>query len=529
MLTLNHISYIHPNGLVLLNDINLSVNAGERIALIGKNGTGKSTLLRILAGRLSPSAGNVVSKSKPYYLPQHTGQFDRLTVAETLCVDKRLNALKEIISGNVTEEQLSLLGDDWLLEERCSQAFAKWNIDGLGMNHKMEMLSGGQKTKVFLAGIEIHQPGIVLLDEPSNHLDASSRKMLYDYIQSTSDTLIVVSHDKVLLNLLNVTLELNKGSITTYGGNYGFYSEQKKNESDALIQNLKSKEKELRKAKEVERESLERKQKLDARGKKKQEKAGLPTISMNTFRNNAEKSTSRIKDVHAEKTETLSIELRQLRTVLPEEVKMKLDLNNTALHKGKRLIEAIAINFKYAAHWLWSSPLDVQIASGDRIVIKGTNSSGKTTLVKLILGELTPQSGFIQRSGFSALYIDQEYSMIDNNITLYQQAQRFNTNRLQEHEVKIRLNRFLFHKEDWDKVGNALSGGEKMRLMLCCLMIKNQSPDVIILDEPTNNLDIQSTEILTAVIEKYEGTLIIISHDSHFLKHMNVTKEINLS
>ncbi|WP_262709994.1 ATP-binding cassette domain-containing protein [Pedobacter frigoris] len=156
------------------------------------------------------------------------------------------------------------------MEDRCNQALAHWKLDNLDLSQKMGTLSGGQKTKVFLAGINIHKPEIVLLDEPSNHLDLSSRNILYDYINHTTNTLVVVSHDRMLLNSLTKVYELNKHGINVYGGNYDFYAQQKSIENNALNQNLKSKEKALRKAKEVERESIERQEKLDAKGKKKQ-------------------------------------------------------------------------------------------------------------------------------------------------------------------------------------------------------------------------------------------------------------------
>lgn len=208
---------------------------------------------------------------------------------------------------------MSLLDDDWTIESRCHEALTHWGLADLGLAQKMGSLSGGQKTKVFLAGVSIHQPEIVLLDEPSNHLDARGRERLYDFVRSASTTLVVVSHDRTLLNLLARVYELSRHGIVMYGGNYDFYAEQKQAERNALQEDVRSKERELRKAKEVEREIAERKQKLDARGKKKQEKAGLPTISMNTFRNNAEKSTARLKGAHADKIEGIAQALNELR------------------------------------------------------------------------------------------------------------------------------------------------------------------------------------------------------------------------
>jgi ATPase subunit of ABC transporter with duplicated ATPase domains len=284
----------------------------------------------------------------------------------------------------------------------------------------------------------------------------------------------------------------------------------------------------LRKAKEVERETMERQQKLDARGKKKQEKAGLPTIAMKAFKNSAEKSTARTKEIHAEKTGSISEDLNQLRKELPDMDKMRFGFDHSGLHKGKILLTATNINFGYKQEPLWEQPLNITIASDERIAIKGLNGSGKTTLIELILGKLEPQSGSIQRANINSVYIDQDYSLIDDTLPVYDQAQQFNTKALQEHEIKIRLNRFLFTKDYWNKSCSALSGGEKMRLMLSCLTIGNHAPDIIILDEPTNNLDIQNIEILTAAINDYEGTLIVISHDEYFLEQVNVKRVIKL-
>jgi ATPase subunit of ABC transporter with duplicated ATPase domains len=528
MLILQGITYLHPNKDLLFTDINLSINKQDKIALIGNNGAGKSTLLKILAGNLHPSHGFVKTDSKPYYVPQIFGQFNDYSVAQALQIAGKLTALKEILDGNVTDENLTLLDDDWAIEERCKEAFAHWKLNELDLDQKMATLSGGQKTKIFLAGIHIHQSEIVLLDEPSNHLDTLSRNMLYDYINSTTNTLVVVSHDRTLLNLLDTVYELSKRGITIYGGNYDFYAEQKMSESETLNQDLKSKEKALRKAKETERDSLERQQKLDARGKKKQEKAGLPTISMNTLRNNAEKSTSRLKGVHEEKVIAIADELNQLRKELPDMDKMRMDFDNSALHNGKILVTAKDVNVGYDDQLLWKQGLNFQIRSGERIVVKGLNGSGKTTLIKMMLGELQPQSGTIERAVVKAIYIDQDYSLIDNSLSVYEQAQQFNSGILQEHEIKIRLNRFLFTKEYWDKPCETLSGGEKMRLILCCLMINSQAPDIIVLDEPTNNLDIQNIEILTAAINQYRGTLLVVSHDEYFLKQIQVNGLISL-
>ena len=528
MLTLQNISYKHNNSDLLFDNISFTVNNHEKIALIGANGIGKSTLLKIIAEELQPSNGELRINSDPYYIPQIFGQYNHFTIAEALRVNHKLNALREILNGNVSEENLTVLNDDWTIEERCDNALKYWQLSDLDLAEKIENLSGGQKTKVFLAGILIHEPELVLLDEPSNHLDKATRELLYNFIVTTNSSLIIVSHDRKLLNLLPTVYELSKRGITIYGGNYDFYTSQKEIENHALNQDLQSKEKALRKAKEKERETLERQQKLDSRGKKKQEKSGVARIMMNTLRNNAENSSSKLKSVHVEKIDGISKELREIRSALPDIDQMKFGFDDSDLHKGKILFKATDINFSYNDQLLWKKDLSLEITSGERIAINGLNGSGKTTLIKIILGKLSPKSGSVRIAENKAVYIDQDYSLITNELKVYDQAQQFNVAGLEEHEIKMRLNRFLFHKEYWDKPCGTLSGGEKMRLMLCCLTISNESPDIIILDEPTNNLDIQNVEILTAAINEYQGTLIVVSHDESFLEQINIEKAILL-
>ena len=338
----------------------------------------------------------------------------------------------------------------------------------------------------------------------------------------------MVSHDRQLLNLLDTVCELSQYGIKLYGGNYDFYATQKQIEQNALHQDLQDKEKALRKARDKERETSERQQKLDARGKRKQEKAGVARIMMNTLRNSAENSTSKLKNAHAEKIEGISQKLQELRSALPDTDKMKVGFEHASLHKGKILFTAEDINVGYGPQPLWAESLNFQITSGERIALKGFNGSGKTTLIKLILGSIAPYTGAVHKAEVRAVYVDQDYSLIHNQLTVYEQAQKFNIAALQEHEVKIRLSRFLFSKEEWDKSCNILSGGEKMRLMLCCLIISNQSPDIIILDEPTNNLDIQNIEMLTNAVNEYRGTLIVVSHDEYFLQQTGIERVIQL-
>ncbi len=208
---------------------------------------------------------------------------------------------------------------------------------------------------------------------------------------------------------------------------------------------------------------------------------------------------------------------------------IKIDLGNSSFPQGKSMLKAESINFTYHSQQLWSDNMDLQISGGDRIALQGENGSGKTTLVKLLLNQLTPTQGKIERQVFKAVYLDQEYTIISPHLSVYEQTQEFNVHALAEHDIKTRLNRFLFGKDNWDKPCILLSGGEKMRLILCCLTIRQQSPDLIILDEPTNNLDIQNILILTKAMRDYSGALLVISHDAVFLREIGIQKTITLT
>lgn len=542
-ISIQQISYIHPDKEVLFSDLNFAISKGQKLGLVGNNGCGKSTLLQIIAGQLSPSSGVIVRPDDLYYIPQHFGQYDSLTIAQALQIERKQQALHAILAGDVSNENFTILNDDWNIEERSIAALDLWGLGQFTLSYPMNLLSGGEKTRVFLAGMDIHHPSVILMDEPTNHLDSSGRQRLYDWVEKYRSTLLVVSHDRTLLNLLPEICELEKHQINYYGGNYEFYKEQKTLMQEALQQRIEEKEKALGIARKVARETAERRDKQNVRGEKSNIRKGVPRIVLNALQGKSEKSTSKLTGVHQEKAEKLTNERNQLRGSLSPTAALKTDFNSSSLHTGKILVTAKEINFSYHSNsinndiqensiskqQLWQAPVSFQLKSGDRLRIEGANGSGKTTLLKLITGQLQPQEGTLTRTDFSYVYLNQEYSIIDDRNSILEQAYAFNSRNLPEHEIKTILNRYLFPASEWDKSCRKLSGGEKMRLAFCCLMISNNTPDMFILDEPTNNLDIQSIEIITATIKNYAGTVIAISHDNYFIQEIGVEQCILLS
>ncbi len=524
---ISDLSYHFSNQHLLFDQLNFSVEKQEKIAIVGNNGTGKSTLLKLMAGLLQPSEGSILSSSVPYYIPQHTGLLNK-TLAEALGIREKLMALDAILKGSVSQQDYDTLADDWEIETRSKVALSYWQLPPLDLDAPVDRLSGGEKTKVFLASLLIHTPEIVLLDEPSNHLDQSSRELLYRFIDQCKSTLVVVSHDITLLNRLQKICELSGLGIRTYGGNYSFYKEQKAIEVNALNESIHEEEKSIRLARKQAQEVRERQERRTA-SQGAQNKMQVPRIMRNTLRNSAENTASRLKDKHAEIIREGQGKLSELKQQKEQQKELKLDFDNASLHAGKLLTEAIQVNFGYQSGMeLWKEPLDFKLYSNDRIHLLGNNGAGKTTFVQLLTGILIPSSGEVKQNHFNWIYLDQNYTQVDVDCTVEELAERYNRRNLEEHEVKIRLNRFLFSPDTWKKNCRALSGGEKMRLYLCCLMISNQTPDLIILDEPTNNLDISSLQILTQTIKAYKGSLLVISHDRYFVDEIGVTGEYML-
>ncbi len=524
------LSYIHPDKETLFSHLTLHINPGGKVALTGNNGCGKTTLMQIIAGGLAPASGSAICPGHRYYIPQHFGQYDHQTIAEALKIDQKLTALHAILNGDASEQNFILLDDNWNIEERVRAALSAWGMGDLPLSYPMNELSGGEKTRIFLAGMELYEPITILMDEPTNHLDSTGRQRLYDFMKHTNATMLVISHDRTLLNLLPAVCELSSNGLTYYGGNYDFYREQKNIQQSSLQQQLEDKQKALRLARKTAREVEERKAKQSVRGERASIRKGIPRIMMGGLKQRAENSTSKLNSIHVGKAEKLQQEMTTIKSSLSSADRLKTDFNASELHPGKILVTAQHINFRYPGTEtdLWPIPLDFRLRSGDRLCIKGNNGCGKTTLLKLITGELSPTCGKMERADFTFVYLDQEYSFVRDNLTILEQVEAYNRRCLPEHEVKTILNRYLFPHDTWNKPCSKLSGGEKMRLSFCCLMVSDNTPDIFILDEPTNNLDIESIEIITATIRDYEGTVLAISHDKEFLEETGMCAEYRL-
>jgi len=575
-ISIQQISYIHPDKEVLFSDLNFAISKGQKLGLVGNNGCGKSTLLQIIAGQLSPSSGVIVRPDDIYYIPQHFGQYDSLTIAQALRIDRKQQALQAILAGDASTENFNQLDDDWNIEERSVAALDSWGLGQFPLSYPMHLLSGGEKTRVFLAGMDIHNPSVILMDEPTNHLDSSGRQRLYDWVEKCHSTLLVVSHDRTLLNLLPEICELEKHQLTYYGGNYEFYKEQKTLMQEALQQRIEEKEKALRIARKVARETAERRDKQNVRGEKANIKRGVPRIVLNALQGKSEKSTGKLNSVHQEKADKLTEERNQLRGSLSPTAALKTDFNGSSLHTGKTLITAKDINFGYHSapndsdsqsdnepsennlpeQLLWQTPVSFQLKSGDRLRIEGTNGSGKTTLLHVLTGVDTPDDGEIVIGGetFSQLteeekaffrrkhmgMIFQDFQLLESltvkeNILLPLILERKEADIQQERFSRIAY--VLGIEKLADKGITEISGGQKQRVAIGRALINE--PDIIFGDEPTGSLDRKTTGDVMRCMKQMNQrsgiSFLLVTHDAYtasfcdrvlFLQDGNLAKEV---
>ena len=527
-LIIRSLGYVHPDNEELFHDLNFILNDGEKAALVGINGAGKSTLLRIISGQLQATSGEIIYSEKPWYVPQHLGEFDTWSVAKALGVDKKLEALHAILSGDTDIQHFTTLGEDWDIENKVKMVLEKWGLGHVDEGRLLGSLSGGQKTKIFLAAMGMNSQYLVLLDEPSNHLDISTRMKLYTMILQSKSTMLIVSHDRTLLNLMNKTLELNEKGIEVFGGNFEFYQQKKMEKVNALRARLNVQSKALRASEKKAEEMGGQRAQQEFKGRSVGLSNSIPRIIAGGLKNKAERSTARIMNAHEEKITSLRSNIEETRAQIEEYEVLRININSPELEPGKLLIDIVDINFRYSDKSLWRN-LSFQIKSGERVQIEGENGSGKTTLLKIITRELEPFEGSYDSSAFSYVYLDQNYSMLDPRLSVFEQIQEYNKHGLDEDELKELLVYSQFNPDTFDRKCSKLSGGEKLKLSLSCLLVSNQAPDLLILDEPTNNLDVQSLEVLTLAVKNFTGTLLVISHDSYFINEIGIDYKISLT
>lgn len=520
-IVVDHVSFGWPDGTMVLDGLDAAFPAG-RTGLIGANGSGKSTLLKIIAGELTPGSGSVSVTGEVGYLPQNVPLEGSRTVSDLLEISGKRAALHAVESGDVAEEHFTAIGDDWDVEERARAELDRLGLGHVGLDRTVATLSGGEAVMVALAAQILKRPAVLLLDEPTNNLDLDARRRLHAAVSAYPGVLVVVSHDRALLDLVDQVAELRDAAVRLYGGNLSAYEEQVAAEQEAAERTVRTAEGEVRRQ---QRELIEARTKLDRRSRtarKAFENKKVPKIVAGGLTMKAQVSAGKHRALHQERLAAARDRLTEAELAVRDDAEIRVELPGTAVPAGRTLLTLPLDRPDGGPGGPGGTPgrdglkaLDRLVVRGpERIALLGPNGSGKTTLLRRIVehGAHVPVGYLPQRLDV----LDDALSVVDN-VRAVAPAASVN-------EVRARLARFLFRGARADQPVGTLSGGERFRAALAALLSADPPPQLLLLDEPTNNLDLSSVRQLSQALAAYRGALVVASHDVPFLETLGITR-----
>jgi ATPase subunit of ABC transporter with duplicated ATPase domains len=521
-ITLDSLSFSAPDGRSLFDNLTLAF-ADERTGLVGRNGAGKTSLLRLIAGELIPAAGAVTVRGRLGWLRQALAPPPGATVADLMGVAKGLARLRRIEAGEAAEADLAEA--DWTLEARLAQALADVDLPGLDLDRPANALSGGQVTRAALAGLVAQGPDVLILDEPTNNLDTAARGLVAEVLGGWPGGAIVVSHDRALLRRMDRIVELSGLGAQVYGGDYDLYAERKGQAEAAAARDLAEAERvQARVAREAQAAS-ERKARRDSAGRRGRFKAGQSKLLLDAQAQRAEASGARQARLSARLQAEAAEALNEAQARIERVRRLAFDLPPTGLAAGKTVLAFEHVRFGWPGPRVLSD-VCLRVVGPERVAVAGGNGRGKTTLLKLAAGALQPTAGRIVR-GAEAAFLDQQTALLREDETLVEAFRRLNPDAT-PNAARAALARFLFRNVAADKPVAALSGGERLRAGLACVLMAARPPQLLILDEPTNHLDLDSIEAVEQALAGYDGALLVASHDRDFLAAIGVEREIAL-
>ncbi|MFD9434344.1 ABC-F family ATP-binding cassette domain-containing protein [Streptomyces sp. NPDC060002] len=516
-ITCTSLAFSWPDGTPVFDGLDVAFGPG-RTGLVGVNGSGKSTLLKLIAGELAPADGTVRLAGEVGHLPQNVALDTTLKVDAALGIAAQRAALHAIEAGDASERHFETVGDDWDVEERALATLGELGLGHIDLDRTVGGVSGGESVLLRLAALLLRRPDVLLLDEPTNNLDLYARRRLYAAVTSWPGVLVVVSHDRELLDLVDRIADLRAGEVTWYGGNFSAYEDALATEQEAAERMVRVAEADLKKQK---RELVDAQVKLARRkryGQKMWESKREPKIVMGARKRAAQESAGKHRIMHEEKLAEARDRLDDAVEAVRDDDEIRVDLPYTAVPPGREVLLLQDLRLAYGARV--DGGLDLR--GPERVALVGRNGAGKTTLLRTIAGELAPEAG--EAHAYVPLrFLPQRLDILDGELTVAENVARFAPGAT-NNRIRARLARFLFRGARADQKAATLSGGERFRASLAALMLAEPAPQLLMLDEPTNNLDMASVRQLTTALESYEGALIVAGHDLPFLESIGITR-----
>jgi ATPase subunit of ABC transporter with duplicated ATPase domains len=491
IVTCRDVSFELPNGRLLFQNLNFSLEL-KLTALVGPNGIGKTCLAKLLAGEMSPTAGAIRRQGSLTFFPQ------RLP-AEAITVDHYLAF--DYIWSELGEELLK----------------------GIDRQSLCTTLSGGQWMRVRLTKALNDQ--FLILDEPTNDLDREGREALLHFLRKSENGALLISHDRECLHLCEDVLELSNRGLSKFGGGWLAYEEAKELERSNLKANLNRATRERDAAYQDRTDQREKQEKRNRRGAESAARGGIPKILLGARKHRAQSTTGKVDAETLDRANQSAAEAYLAFSELKIDPVMYADLAGLEIPNQKLVAEAHGFNIRFS-DWLYQEDLNFSWRGNIRLALKGTNGSGKSTLVKALLGQQFESRGELRSGHLESLYLDQSCALLEDSLSVLENVQA--TASTDESEIRNGLAKFLFTKEKvFQKVGS-LSGGERLRAALAKSLLGTVRPELLILDEPTNNLDLANIEFLENLLRQFRGALILISHDEVFLQNCGIQEELRV-
>ncbi|WP_123025346.1 ABC-F family ATP-binding cassette domain-containing protein [Mycolicibacterium stellerae] len=525
-ITCSNLSFSWPGETPLFDALSFTVDDGPT-GLVAPNGAGKSTLLKLIAGEYRPSAGSVTVEGSLGYLPQTLPLEAGRSVAEVLGVAPALEALTALAGGDARDEVFAAIGDDWDVEERTRAQLDRLGLGHIALDRRLGSLSGGEVVSLGLAAELLKRPDVLLLDEPTNNLDADARARLYSALDDYKGCLLLVSHDRMLLDRMNRIAELRGGEITFYGGNFTDYQEKVREARRVAESNVRNAEQQVKREKRQMQQARERAARRSSTATRNVKDAGLPKIIAGAMKRRAQESAGRIEGVSAARVDDARTRLDDAERALRDDPSIVLDLPDTAVPAGRNMFTGTGLRMTRGGRPLFGDGFDVSIRGPERIALTGPNGAGKTTLLRVVSGDLQPDAGTVGRTDGRTAYLSQRLDLLDQTRSVLENLIAYAPNLSETRRMHL-LAQFLFRGNRIHLPVAALSGGERLRATLACVLFAESAPQLLLLDEPTNNLDLASVAALESALNAYRGAFVVASHDTSFLANIRVERTLRL-